>query len=88
MIRTVVFGLMVAGATQAGPPIHERFNADPAPHVFGDKVYLYATDDASNSGKYWDSTSWRLYTSTDLKQWRDDGAFLNVSVFKWAKPDA
>jgi beta-xylosidase len=50
--------------------------------------YLYATDDASNSGKYWDSTSWRLYSSPDMQHWRDDGAFLNVSIFKWARADA
>lgn len=72
----------------AGEAISDRFNADPSPHVFDGKVYLYATDDASNSGKYWDSTSWRLYTSDDLKTWRDDGAFLDVTVFKWARPDA
>ncbi|MFT4089578.1 MAG: family 43 glycosylhydrolase [Asticcacaulis sp.] len=65
-----------------------RFNADPSPHVFDGRVYLYATDDASNSGTYWDSTSWRLYASDDMKTWTDEGAFLSVSVFGWAKPDA
>ena len=65
-----------------------RFNADPSPHVFNGRVYVYATDDSSNSGTYWDSTNWRLYSSSDLKTWRDDGAFLSVTVFKWAKPDA
>lgn len=80
--------LLMATQALAGEPISTRFNADPSPHVFNGKVYIYATDDASNSGKYWDSTSWRLYTSNDLKTWRDDGAFLDVTVFKWARPDA
>ena len=65
-----------------------RFNADPSPHYFNGRYWLYATDDASNSGTYWDSTTWRLYSSDDLATWRDDGAFLGVSVFKWARPDA
>ncbi|MFP1132665.1 family 43 glycosylhydrolase [Asticcacaulis sp. W401b] len=69
-------------------PIAQRFNGDPSPHYFAGKFYLYATDDGSNSGKYWDSTSWRLYTSKDMKTWSDDGAFLSVDVFKWARPDA
>ncbi|SEL74800.1 Glycosyl hydrolases family 43 [Pseudoxanthomonas sp. GM95] len=77
---------------RAAQPIAQRFNADPSPHYFatarGGGFYLYATDDASNSGTYWDSTSWRLYTSPDLQQWRDAGAPLDVSVFKWARPDA
>jgi beta-xylosidase len=73
-------------------PISQRFSADPSPHFFqtkdGGKFYLYATDDASNSGKYWDSTTWRLYTSPDLKSWTDAGIPLAVTVFKWARPDA
>ena len=73
-------------------PIAQRFNADPSPHYFetkdGGRFYMYATDDASNSGKYWDSTSWRLYTSKDLKTWTDAGIPLDVTVFKWARRDA
>ncbi|AYV48115.1 alpha-N-arabinofuranosidase [Caulobacter flavus] len=79
---------LALGSGAMAQPITQRFSADPSPHVFGDKVYVYATDDASNSGKYWDSTSWRLYSSVDLKTWSDDGAFLDVTVFKWARPDA
>jgi beta-xylosidase len=81
-----------AGAPEPGRPIASRFNADPSPHFFpaakGDKFYLYATDDASNSGKYWDSVTWRLYTSPDMTTWRDAGVPLAVTVFKWARPDA
>lgn len=77
---------------QVGQPIAQRFNADPSPHYFasqsGGQFYLYATDDASNSGKYWDSTSWRLYTSENMKSWKDAGIPLDVTVFKWARKDA
>ncbi|EGF89403.1 xylosidase/arabinosidase [Asticcacaulis biprosthecium C19] len=72
----------------AAEPISPRFNADPSPHVFDGKVYVYATNDQDNSGKYWDSTDWRLFSSNDLKTWADEGSFLSVTVFKWAKPDA
>ncbi|QBI04979.1 alpha-N-arabinofuranosidase [Pseudoduganella albidiflava] len=86
-----------AATANAGQPIAQRFNADPSPHYFttqdgttqgGGKFYLYATDDASNSGNYWDSTTWRLYTSPDMQTWTDAGIPLDVKVFKWARPDA
>jgi beta-galactosidase len=73
---------------QRAEPIARRFNADPSPHYFDGRYHVYATDDASNTGKYWDSTAWRLYTSTDLKSWADAGVPLDVSVFKWARRDA
>ena len=84
--------LALSISVQAAQPITNRFAADPSPHWFasndGGKFYLYATDDASNSGKYWDSTSWRLYTSPDMQRWQDAGVPLAVTVFKWARPDA
>jgi beta-xylosidase len=90
MTRAGVTLLLALGAvaSSAGAPITTRFSADPSPHLFNGTVYVYATDDASNSGKYWDSTSWRVYTSQDMQTWQDGGAFLDVSVFKWARPDA
>jgi beta-xylosidase len=80
--------LLPAVSAMAAEPISPRFNADPSPHVFGGKVYVYATNDQDNSGTYWDSTDWRLFSSKDLKSWTDEGSFLSVTVFKWAKPDA
>jgi beta-xylosidase len=78
----------LAWPASAAEPVSPRFNADPSPHVFKGKIYLYATNDQDNSGKYWDSTDWRLFTSKDMKHWRDEGSFLSVTVFKWARPDA
>jgi beta-xylosidase len=80
--------LAFAAPALAGKPISQRFNADPSPHYFDGKFYVYATNDQDNSGKYWDSTDWRLFSSTDLSAWKDEGSFLTVSVFGWAKPDA
>jgi hypothetical protein len=47
-------------------------------------MYIYATDDESNSGTYWDSNAWRLYSSADLVAWTDHGAPLSVNTFNWA----
>lgn len=88
-LATALLTLAIAGAgiiQAAAQPLTQRFAADPSPHWFqtgdGGRFYLYATDDASNSGKYWDSTTWRLYTSPDMKTWADAGVPLAVTVFK------
>ncbi len=89
--RQIIFGLIVAGvagAAVAGTPVSSRFTADPSPHRFAGRFYLYATNDQDNSGSYWDSTDWRVFSSDDLAHWRDDGSFLSVSVFAWARKDA
>jgi len=80
--------LAMATAASAQTPISLRFSADPSPHVFNGAYYLYVTNDQDNSGKYWDSTDWRLFRSTNLTHWQDQGSFLSVGVFKWARPDA
>lgn len=66
----------------------QNFTGDPSAHYFAGRYYVYATDDQNNSGKYWDSTTWRLLSSKDLKAWKDHGTFLDVKVFKWAAPTA
>jgi beta-xylosidase len=80
--------LWLAASTCAQTPVSPNFCADPSPHYFAGKYYLYATDDQNNSGKYWDSTQWRLLTSRDLKTWQDHGPFLAATIFKWASADA
>jgi hypothetical protein len=91
-LLSFVIPFVIPPGAQAAEPITQRFSADPSPHYFttadGGRFYLYATDDASNSGKYWDSTTWRLYTSPDMKTWHDAGIPLDVTVFKWARLDA
>ena len=66
-------------------PIVKRFAADPSILVSGNRMYLYATDDASNSGSYWDSKAWRVYSSTDLVTWTDHGAPFSIGGFRWAR---
>jgi beta-xylosidase len=86
----LTFLAAVAACTpvHAENPVSSRFNGDPSPHYFNGRYYLYATNDHDNSGKYWDSTDWRLFSSDDMAHWKDKGSFLSVSVFKWARPDA
>lgn len=87
--QLAVAGLLLALAYQIEPaaaenPISAEFSADPSVHLINGRFYLYATNDQGNSGKYWDSMDWRLYTSDDLAHWKDEGPFLKASIFGWA----
>lgn len=69
----------------AANPIVKRFAADPSILVTNNRMYIYTTDDAINSGSYWDSNAWRVYSSTDLVNWTDHGAPFSISGFRWAR---
>ncbi|GAA1036013.1 hypothetical protein GCM10009557_45580 [Virgisporangium ochraceum] len=96
MKRLLVICLAAAAAVVAGPvapaaasnPIVGRFAADPSMLVADNRVYVYTTDDASNSGTYWDSSAWRVYSSADLTTWTDHGAPFAISGFRWAQANA
>ncbi|MFC6018342.1 family 43 glycosylhydrolase [Plantactinospora solaniradicis] len=68
----------------AANPIVNRFAADPSVLVANNRMYIYATDDQSNSGTYWDSNAWRVYSSSNLVSWTDHGAPFSVQGFSWA----
>lgn len=76
---------MLGSPASSNPIVTDQFVADPAPLVSGGRVYVYATDDSGNDGKYWNSPAWRLLSSSDMKTWSDDGAIFSVDGFKWAK---
>ncbi|HEX8631698.1 MAG TPA: family 43 glycosylhydrolase, partial [Catenuloplanes sp.] len=72
-------------ARVANPIIKDRFVADPSAHVFNNRMYIYATDDQTNSGTYWDSKVWRAYSSSDLRSWTNHGSFFGLNRgFSWA----
>jgi hypothetical protein len=87
-VGALVGAALVTGAQPAGaanPIIPDRFVADPSAHVFNGRVHLYLTDDQTNSGTYWDSNSWRSYSSSNLVDWTDHGDIFSIRTgFSWA----
>jgi beta-xylosidase len=85
LLLTAAVTVVTAEAAQAtNPIITDRFVADPSAHVFDNRMYIYATDDQTNSGTYWDSRDWRAYSSGNLTNWTDHGSFLGLTGFRWA----
>lgn len=65
------------------PIITDVFTADPAPLVYKDTVYLYVGQDEGD-GKRYNMPRWRVYSSSDLVNWKDEGAPLTPSDFEWS----
>ncbi|RSV37328.1 glycoside hydrolase [Sphingomonas sp. ABOLE] len=72
----------------ANPIIRDKFTADPAPLVVGDRLYLYVGHDEAQRDEMFNMREWLVYSTTDMRHWTDHGAILNVADFKWATKDA
>ncbi|MBW6532872.1 glycoside hydrolase family 43 protein [Sphingomonas sp. RRHST34] len=83
-------GTMAASAPVPGsnPLFHDRFTADPAPLVVGDRLYLYVGHDEAQRDEMFNMKEWLVYSTTDMRHWTAHGPIMNVKDFKWAKQDA
>ncbi|WP_294258038.1 glycoside hydrolase family 43 protein [uncultured Sphingomonas sp.] len=72
----------------SNPIIRDKFTADPAPLVVGDRLYLYVGHDEAQRDEMFNMREWLVYSTTDMRHWTDHGPILNVADFKWAKKDA
>ena len=65
------------------PVIQTCFTADPAPLVYGDRIYLYVGHDENKADFFW-MQEWRVYSSDDMVNWTDHGSSLAIEDFSWA----
>lgn len=75
-------------AAGSNPIVRDKFTADPAPLVVGDRLYLYAGHDEAQRDEMFNMREWLVYSTTDMQHWTDHGPIMNVADFKWAKKDA
>jgi beta-xylosidase len=72
----------------SNPLFRDKFTADPAPLVVGDRLYLYVGHDEAERDQMFNMRDWLVYSTTDMKTWTDHGSIMKVADFKWAKQDA
>jgi arabinoxylan arabinofuranohydrolase len=72
----------------ANPIIRDRFTADPAPLVVGDRLWLYTGHDEAADGEMFNMRDWLAYSTTDMREWTFHGPIMNVADFRWAMKDA
>lgn len=72
----------------SNPIIRDRFTADPAPLVVGNRLYLYVGHDEARGDEMFNMREWLVYSTTDMKKWTAHGPIMRVKDFNWAKQDA
>lgn len=83
--------LFALGAAQAAtnPLFAPLYTADPAVLVDGGRVYLFTgRDEALPAAKDYVMHEWRLFSSCDMVNWKDEGVPIKVKDFAWAKGSA
>nr|WP_322624684.1 glycoside hydrolase family 43 protein [uncultured Flavobacterium sp.] len=71
------------------PIIKDKYLGDPAALVYKDSVYLYAGhDEAPNDFNFYKMNEWLVYSSADMKHWKEHKAPLKATDFSWASGDA
>ena len=83
----ILLGGIVRVARADNPIVQTLYSTDPAPFVWNNTVWLFTGHDESGAKNY-DMRDWRLYSSTDMVNWRDWGVMLSLKSFSWAKADA
>ena len=72
----------------SNPIIRDRFTADPAPLVVGDRLYLYVGHDQATGSEMFNMREWLVYSTTDMRHWTAHGPIMRVADFRWASRDA
>ncbi|SFD67168.1 glycoside hydrolase family 43 protein [Flavobacterium phragmitis] len=86
----ILFCSFFAIHTEAqNPIIKDIFTADPAPLVHKGILYLYTGHDvATQEDTNYKMADWHVFSTTNMKDWKDHGALLSPSTFSWATGDA
>lgn len=89
LISALALGLASLTAHAGNPLFPKLFTADPAAIVDKGRVYLYVgRDEAKPEDKDYVMHEWRVYSTCDMVNWRDDGVPLTPFTFSWARDKA
>lgn len=85
----IAFSLFAACAVAQAqnPIIQTSYTADPAPMVWGDRLYLYTSHDEDGS-TWFTMNDWKLYSTEDMVNWTEHPMPLSYKTFDWAGGDA
>ncbi len=66
------------------PFIRHMYSADPSARVFNDTLYVYPSHD-QDTATWFNMNDWHVYSTTDMKTWKDHGVALSLNDLAWAK---
>lgn len=70
-------------ASAQNPAISTSYTPDPAPFVYGDKLYLFTGHDEDDA-TYFKMNDWQLFSTEDMVNWTYLGTPINTETFAWA----
>lgn len=68
------------------PIFTDRFTADPACTVIGDRIYAYVGEDKAGVGGWFSMPHWVAYSSKNMTDWECHGPVLRAKDFTYANP--
>jgi len=84
LIAGTALALLAPLSVQSQNPVVQTwFTSDPAPMVYGDRLYLYTGHDEDGADFFW-MQEWRVYSTDDMVNWVDHGSPLALESFSWA----
>jgi arabinoxylan arabinofuranohydrolase len=95
-VRTAIAALSLGLVTSVPSPcwadnpiVQTFYTADPAPVVYGDRLYVYASHDEDVTvNDFYTMNDWRLYSTVDMVNWTDHGTPAAGSDFSWFTDNA
>jgi beta-xylosidase len=83
-LTLIVTLFIVSSCTQHNPIITHIYTADPTARVFNDTLFLYPSHDL-DTATWFSMNDWHVFSTTDMKHWKDHGVALSLSDLIWAK---
>jgi beta-xylosidase len=65
------------------PIIKDLYTADPSAHVFKGRIYVYTSHDQDTATTF-NMKDWRVFSTKNMKKWKDHGSPLSLDKIKWA----
>ncbi|WP_437785544.1 glycoside hydrolase family 43 protein [Sorangium sp. So ce1097] len=91
-LSAMALGIVAAIPSPAradNPFVQTFYTADPAPMVHEGTLYVYTSHDEDVSvNNFYTMNDWRLYSTTDMVNWRDHGSVASYRSFSWGTGDA
>ena len=88
MKKSLFYSLVFTAALNlfgAEPIIKHIYTADPSAHVFEGKLYLYPSHDPDKLEGFFPMVDYHVFSSADLKNWKDHGVALDMKHVSWVK---
>ena len=84
LLSSIITLLSVSYAVAQQRVTARSYTPDPAPVVSGKTLYVFTGHDM-DTATYFRMPDWQLFSTRDMKHWKDHGIVMSTATFKWAR---